>query len=143
MIEVITEQGADLHVPQVDDDSREYFAALARGEFVLQWLPRSGWQHYPRPAALYTADNQPEWRPASGRGTVHTFTVVRHHGMPYFKAKIPYVVAMIELPEGVRMMGNVTGIDADEVRIGLPVELYSVRIADDIGIPFWRPAPVA
>lgn len=139
MIEVRTATADSLHVPQVDDDSRPYFAALARGEFVLQWLPRSGFQHYPRPAALYAADNQPVWKPAAGIGNVHTFTIVRQHGIPYFKERIPYVVAIIELPEGVRMMGNVTDLPADEVTIGLPVQLYAVQVAEDIAVPFWRP----
>lgn len=140
MIEVITDYGSQLHVPQVDAESRPYFAALARGEFMLQWLPKTGFQHYPRPAALYAEENQPEWRPAVGRGIVHTFTVIRQHGIPYFQAILPYVAAMIELPEGVRMLSNVTGIDPERVRIGLPVEMYVLRISEEIGIPFWRPA---
>lgn len=142
MIEVISDYESELHVPQVDDDSRPYFAALARGEFVLQWLPQTGYQHYPRPATLYPADNKPEWRPAAGHGLVHTFTVIRQHGIPYYKAMLPYVVAMIALPEGVRMMGNVTGVDPEQVQIGLEVEMYVVRIAEELGIPFWRPATV-
>lgn len=140
MIEVRTVEPGSLHVPQVDDDSRPYFAALARGELVLQWLPKTGFQHYPRPAALYPADNQPQWKSAAGTGVVHTFTVIRQHGIPYFKQRIPYVVAIVELPEGVRLMGNVTDVPADEVTVGLPVQLYSVLVAEGIAVPFWRPA---
>jgi len=45
-----------------------------------------------------------------------------------------------ELPEGVRMMGNVTGCGVDAVFVGMPVEAYAVAAAERVGVPFWRPA---
>lgn len=139
MIEIRTIPSGELHVPQVDAVSRPFFAALARGEFVLQWIPRSGFQHYPRPAALYAPDNQPEWRSAQGVGVVHTFTIIRQHGIPYFRDRTPYVVAVIELPEGVRIMGNLTDVEVDTVRIGMAVQIYAVVVAEDLAVPFWKP----
>jgi uncharacterized OB-fold protein len=47
---------------------------------------------------------------------------------------------MIELDEGVRMMGNVTDCDVDRVFVGMPVEAYAVEAADKVGVPYWRPA---
>jgi uncharacterized OB-fold protein len=139
MIEVIDAIGSGIPVPETDSDSAPYFAALARGEFVLQYIPNEGWQHYPRPALLYPESAQPEFRPASGLGQVHTFTIIRQHGVPYFKHRLPYVLAIIELTEGVRMMGNVSDIEPGDVQIGLPVELYAMKVAEDIAIPYWRP----
>ena len=59
----------------------------------------------------------------AGRGTIETFTVV--HQAPYesFEDRIPYVIALIELDEGVRMMSNIVGCDPGDVRIGLPVKV--------------------
>jgi uncharacterized OB-fold protein len=70
---------------------------------------------------------------------VHTFTVVRQYGGEPYKSELPYVVAVIDLAEGVRMMGNVTGVDPDQVRIGLEVEAYALQADDKIAIPYWRP----
>ena len=81
-----------------------------------------------------------EWLEASGRGTVYTFTVIRQNGMRPFRSELPYVVAMIELDEGPRMMGNVTDCDPESVRIGQAVEVHFLKVADDVGIPVWRPA---
>ena len=64
-----------------------------------------------------------DWKQASGRGVVHTFTVVRRTTDPYFRTRVPYVVAMIELDEGPRIMSNVTGCDVHAVRIGMPVSV--------------------
>ena len=60
----------------------------------------------------------PEWRQASGRGTVHTFTVIRQNWASRSATQLPYVVAMVELDEGPRMMANVTDCDPEDVRIG-------------------------
>ena len=95
-------------------------------------------QHYPRKLCI-RCGGEPAWQPASGRGTVHTFTVVRQFGLPPFRDELPYVVAMIELEEGVRMLGNVTDIPPDDVHIGMSVEAYAVLAEENVGIPYWRP----
>ena len=59
--------------------------------------------------------------------------------MPPFRDELPYVVAMIELEEGVRMLGNITDIEPDDVHIGMSVEAYAVLAEEGIGIPYWRP----
>jgi uncharacterized OB-fold protein len=127
-------------LPFHDNVTRPFWEAAADQRLLYQECPACGnRQFYPR-AACARCGAEPEWREASGRGTVHTFTVIRQFGGPGFKDALPYVVAMIDLDEGVRMMGNVTDVDPDDVRIGLEVEAYFVPATDTIGIPFWRPA---
>jgi uncharacterized OB-fold protein len=82
---------------------------------------------------------EPAWIEASGRGTVHTFTVIRQNWGEPFKSLLPYVVAMVDLDEGVRMMANVTDCAPDDVRVGMAVEAYTVKVEDGLGIPFFRP----
>ena len=55
---------------------------------------------------------------------------MRQYGGPGFKDELPYVVAMIELDEGVRMMGNVTDVDAESVRIGDKVQVWFADAGD-------------
>ena len=120
---------------------RVFFEAAARGELLYQCCPACGHrQFYPR--ALCTAcGGDSAWATASGRGVVHTFTIVRQNGQPPFQAELPYAVAMIELDEGVRMMGTLTGCPLEAVRIGMPVEAYAVECEAGMAVPFWRPAP--
>jgi hypothetical protein len=81
------------------------------------------------------------WRRASGRGTLHTFTVV-HRGQRNFPLATPYVIAIVELAEGPRLMTNLVGIDADpaKIRIGLPVEVVFEDISTEIALPRFQPA---
>jgi hypothetical protein len=119
---------------------RAFFEAAARGELRYQRCPACGHvQFYPRQICA-ACGGDPVWATASGRGVVHTFTIVRQNGQPPFKSELPYVVAMIELDEGVRMMGNVTGCPVDSVRIGMPVEAYAIECEEGLAVPFWRPA---
>jgi uncharacterized OB-fold protein len=119
---------------------REFFVAAARGELLYQRCPACGHrQFYPRLLCTACAGT-PEWAQASGRGTVHTFTIIRQNGAKPFKDLLPYAVAMIELEEGVRMMGNVTGVPVEQVKIGLRVEAYAVECGDGMAVPFWRAA---
>ena len=68
----------------------------------------------------------------------HTFTVVRQSGDPYFKAKLPYAVAMIELDEGVRVMSNIVDTPLEALRIGMRVEVLFEAAAGGIAIPLFR-----
>jgi uncharacterized OB-fold protein len=119
---------------------RHFFEAAAQGSLLVQRCSACGHrQFYPRQLCTACA-GEVVWETASGRGLVHTFTIVRQNGMPPFKDLLPYAVAMIELDEGVRMMGNVTGCPVEQVKIGLRVEAYAVECEPGLAVPFWRPA---
>ncbi|MEU6849642.1 Zn-ribbon domain-containing OB-fold protein [Actinacidiphila alni] len=129
-------------VPDLDPVSTTYFRAAHDGTLLIQHCPACGTrQHYPRLVCRHCAAT-PEWEAASGLGTVYTFTVVRQAGMPGFQDG-PYVIALIDLDEGPRMMGNITDCPVDDVRIGARVQAYQLRIADGIGLPQWRLAAVS
>ena len=127
-------------LPQPDNVSAPYWQAGAEGRLVIQQCPNCNHrQFYPRALCTVCAA-EPEWLECTGRGTVHTFTVVRQNGARTFRDEVPYPIAMVELEEGPLMMGAITDCDADSVTIGMPVEVHFVKAADDIGIPYWRPA---
>jgi hypothetical protein len=73
-------------------------------------------------------------------GTGEVFSYVVHHHPPVPGKKLPMVVALVQLPEGVRMVGEMPGVRPDLVRIGLPVRVAFARVDDDLSLPAWRPA---
>ncbi len=73
---------------------------------------------------------------ASGRGEIYSY-VIHHHPRVYgFEA--PFAVALVELAEGTRIVGNVSG-DPHDLYVGMPVEVDFVRIDDAWNLPAWRP----
>jgi len=127
--------------PAADDFGAPFWTAAAEGRLLIQHCPACGHrQHYPR-ALCTECGATPEWEEASGRGTVHTYTVIRQNGAQPFRDELPYVVAVIDLEEGPRMMSNLTGCPPDEVRIGMEVVAYAVLIGEGIALSFWEPAP--
>jgi uncharacterized OB-fold protein len=80
-----------------------------------------------------------DWIKGSGKGSVHTFTVIRQSGDPYFKTKVPYALAMVELDEGPRMMSNVVECAVDEIKIGMRVEVLFEAAGEGVAIPLFRP----
>jgi uncharacterized OB-fold protein len=130
----------DRPLPLPDGVSREFWAAAAHGRLLIQRCPACGHrQFYPR-ALCTSCGATPEWEEASGRGTVHTFTVIHQNHARPFRDLLPYVVAIVELEEGVRMMGNIVDCSPGDVSIGMPVEVHLVTAEDEIGVAFWRPA---
>jgi uncharacterized OB-fold protein len=89
----------------------------------------------------YCLSGDLEWLATSGRGTLHTFTVV-HRGAKGFPIGPPYVIAIVELAEGPRMMTNLVGIAPDpaQIRIGMPVEVAFEDVTPDVALPRFRPA---
>jgi uncharacterized OB-fold protein len=127
-------------LPRPDNVSEHFWKSVKDGKLVIQKCPECGhFQFYPR-ALCTECGATPEWFEASGRGTVYTYTVIRQNGAKPFVDLLPYVVAMIKLAEGPKLMGNVTHVDPDTVKVGLEVSFYSAAMNDDVGIPLWRPA---
>ena len=81
------------------------------------------------------------WTPVSGRGVVHGFTIPHRHVNPAFGKGVPYVVALIELEEGVRMLSNLIEVDPtpETVRVGMPVEIVYDDVTPEVTLPKFRP----
>ena len=77
---------------------------------------------------------------ASGRGTVYSFTVTHQNQAPGFREELPYVLAVVELAEGPRLMTNIVECAPDAVRIGMPVEVVFDDVTPEVTLPKFRPA---
>ncbi len=119
--------------------SAPYWEAAAQGRLLIQECKACGHrQWYPRAMCTKCAADV-DWLECKGLGEIHTFTVIRQMGMRPFRDELPYVIAMVQLEEGPLVFGNVTGVEPDDVRIGMPVEVWFTQAAEDIGVPSWRP----
>jgi uncharacterized OB-fold protein len=65
-----------------------------------------------------------EWHASAGEGVIYSFTVIRRNGHPYFSSIIPYVVALVDMDEGFRMMTNIVQMAPEDVRIGQRVRVF-------------------
>jgi uncharacterized protein len=126
-------------VPEPTPDSRPFWDALHEGRFVLQRCADCHKvRHYPRPVCDACYSMNAEWVAASGRGTVHSWTITHHAFHPGFKADLPFTLLTVDLAEGVRMQAQARGIAAEELRIGLPVKLGFERVKDDLTLPVFE-----
>ena len=79
-----------------------------------------------------------EWHDSAGDGTVYTFTVIRQHGQPYFRGRLPYVLGFIDLDEGFRLLAEIDTA-TDTVRVGQRVTVGWEDHAE-LAVPVFRPA---
>jgi uncharacterized OB-fold protein len=114
-------------------------AATLRGELLLQHCEACGrWMWPVRFRCIDCMSGEVVWRPASGRGTVYTFTVIHQLFHPGFAAEVPYNVAVIDLDEGVRCYSTMVEVASDDLRIGDPVEVVFERISPEFALPKFR-----
>ena len=121
--------------PQTDGLSEEFWAAAREGRLLIQRCADCGeHQWYPRAHCL-RCGGAPAWVEASGRGVVHTFTVVRRSTNPEFAPDTPYVFAIIALEEGVRMAARVVDVPFEDLRCELPVRVVFPPADDETPLP--------
>ena len=131
----------DKLVPDPTTDSKPFWDALHEEKFRLQRCADCGKvRHYPRPVCDSCWSMKADWVDASGRGTVHSWTITHHAFHPGFKSDLPLVLLTVDLEEGVRMQAQARGIAEDAVRIGLPVKVGFNRVKDDLTLPVFEPA---
>jgi uncharacterized OB-fold protein len=129
-------------LPVPSPESKPFWDGLRRHQLLLPFCrPCGAFFYYPRAACPRCLSADLEWKPVSGRGTLHTFTVVSR-GQKGFPLGPPYVIAIVELEEGPRMMTNLVGIAADPavVRIGMPVEVTFLDATSGCTLPHFKPA---
>jgi uncharacterized OB-fold protein len=110
--------------PDVSTYGAPFWAAARDHRLVLQHCPRCDrLQHYPRPWCTRCLGDRLDHVDAAGTGVVYSCTVVRRNPAPAFASRVPYVLAIVELDEGVRLFANVVDCDPESVTIGTRVRV--------------------
>lgn len=121
--------------------SQPFWDAARENRLVFKTCLDCG--HVDHPPYLYCTEcgsHRSEWRPARGVATLVAFAV-NTYGVPAaFIEDLPYVLAVVDLPEGPRMISNIVDCPHDQLRNGMALEVVFHRIDDTIVLPKWRPA---
>ncbi|MGH9301194.1 MAG: Zn-ribbon domain-containing OB-fold protein [Acidimicrobiales bacterium] len=145
--------------PVATPTSQPFWDATRQQRYLLQWCRTCDRPvHFPRSACPRCLGSDMEWRPAGGKGRVYTFTVDHRPSDPAFnpvgrehqagskehevesKEAQPYVIALVDLDEGVRVMTNVVGCDPEMIQVGMRVELAWEPLEDGRYLPLFTPA---
>ena len=123
--------------PVVTADTAFFWEGTARGELRIQRCRGCGTlRHPPGTSAPACGADKPEYLLAAGTGEVYSYVVHHHPPVPGHQA--PFVVALVQLTEGVRMVGELLGVDPDGVRVGMPVRAEFLKVDSDLTLPAWR-----
>ena len=97
---------------------------------------------YPRDICPHCFSRDTDWIQSSGRGTLHTFSIVHRGPTPAFQGRAPYVVALVEVESGARIPTNLVEVEPDpaSIKVGMAVEVVFEDLNDTISLPKFRPA---
>jgi uncharacterized OB-fold protein len=127
-------------LPRGEEYNGEFYQFCKQHELRFQRCTAcKAWRHMPRECCPACGSFDWAWEPSSGKGRVFSWTVVHRALQPAFAEDVPYVVAIIELEEGVRMVSHVVGLAAAELRLDLPVKVAFDDVTPEVTLPTFRP----
>ncbi|AKS32289.1 bifunctional MaoC family dehydratase N-terminal/OB-fold nucleic acid binding domain-containing protein [Mycolicibacterium goodii] len=121
--------------PASSRDTKFFWDGVNAHELRIQRRPDGTLQHPPVPAVWQDKDEPIDYVVASGNGTVFSYVV--HHAPKVPGRSLPFVIALVELEEGVRMLGELRGVDPEQVKIGMPVRATFIDFPDSEVSPAW------
>ena len=134
------EPAADVLRPVISPDTAFFWEGTARHELRIQRCGGCGTLRHP-PGAMCPVCGfaRPEYDVAAGTGEIYSYVV--HHQPPVPGRQLPIVIVLVQLTEGVRMVGELLGTDPERVRIGLPVRVTFVEVDGELTLPAWQEDP--
>ncbi|OBJ03092.1 Zn-ribbon domain-containing OB-fold protein [Mycobacterium sp. 1465703.0] len=124
--------------PAITPDTEFFWNGLRQNKLLIQRCDGCGQlRHPPRPMCPHCRSLEWEAIESSGRGTVYSYVMPHEPKFPFFE--YPYVVVLVELDEGVRLVSNLTGINPADITPGMPVEVHFQTFDDDLVLHQVRP----
>jgi uncharacterized OB-fold protein/acyl dehydratase len=121
--------------PASSRDTKFFWDGINAHELRIQRRPDGSLQHPPVPALWQDKDAPIDYVVASGKGAVFSFVV--HHAPKVPGRSLPFVIALVELEEGVRMLGELRNVEPANVEIGMPVRAMYIDFPANDGGPAW------
>jgi uncharacterized OB-fold protein len=126
-------------VPRPEGLDAEFYARCREAQLCFQRCEACGaLRHPPRHMCARCGSADWTWMPSSGRGRLYTWTVTHQSPHPAFAPDTPYVVAVVQLEEDVRMVSGLRDVRSDQLELDLPVEVEFERVSDEIALPYFR-----
>lgn len=130
---------SDYPSPVTDPTSEPYWQALRERKFTLPHCSACDRSHfYPRQVCPHCGSTRIEWRSSPGEGVIYSLTRVHRAPHPAFADKCPYVIALVELQEGPRMMAAITDGIEGNAKIGDRVVVEFNEISEELTMPAFR-----
>lgn len=124
-----------------DPIEQEFWNRCQDGRLHFQRCSACGaWRHLPRYMCARCGSAEWTWSPSSGKGRLFSWTVTHQALHPAFAHEVPFVAAVVELAEGVRMATRLIDCDPARLELDLPVELAFEQLADHFQLPVFRPS---
>lgn len=128
-------------LPRPTSLSKPFWDACREGRLTVQKCTACDTLTFiPQPCCGNCLSENLEWVESSGRGTLYSFTTVYRPQQPAFE--VPYTVVVVELEEGYYMLSNLRGVEPEDVKIGLPLEVVFEERSDEITLPLFQPRAV-
>lgn len=126
--------------PPVGEASERFWEATKDRRFLIQWCDACAAPiFYPRevcPRCL--SSDSLDWREAKGTGKIYAASVQEKPANPMMADRVPYVVALVELDEGIRVMSNVINCEPYDATVGKSVQLTWEPLSDGRHLPQWE-----
>ena len=120
--------------PPANSETKAFWDAASQGKLLIKRCTACGQSHYyPRALCPFCGSDATEWQPASGNGTIYSYSVMR-------RAEVPYAIAYVTLDEGVTMMTNLVDCDFDTLEIGRRVRVVFTPTDGGPPVPTFTPA---
>ncbi|MBI4191857.1 MAG: Zn-ribbon domain-containing OB-fold protein [Betaproteobacteria bacterium] len=128
-------------LPVLDHLSRPFWEGCREHRLRLQKCGSCGKAQFPPgPICKHCRSSALDWITSSGHGTIYSWIVVRHPvPSDVYVKEVPYVVALVELDDGVRMPTNIVGCSPEAIGAGMEVEVSFVDINDTISLHRFQP----
>jgi uncharacterized OB-fold protein len=128
-------------LPEIQPWSKAFWEGTKQHKLLIQECKDCGVKiFYPRKFCPECWSANLTWAEASGKGKVFSYSVTTAGVEERFADDLPFVLALVDLEEGVRMMTNIVNCKLEEVKIGMDVKVVFEDVTDDITLPKWKPA---
>jgi hypothetical protein len=128
-------------LPVLTPTSREFYRGCAQGKLLYQQCTDCGTiVCFPKPFCSGCLGTNLQWRQSSGHGRLFSFTVTVAAAPTEFADSTPYILAIVKLDEGFKLMTNIVECDFNRLQCDIPVEVTFEQVTDEITLPKFRPA---
>ncbi len=128
-------------LPHIDEESRPWWEAAQRHDLYIQKCRDCGdLRFHPRALCTSCMSARTEWVRCKGTGKIYTFTVTNQNQAGGFRDSLPYIMAWVEVDEGLKMLTNIVDCPPEQVKIGMPVEAVFDDVTPEVTLVKFRPA---